>query len=177
MRKLLFVVAAAALATPLVALAADPPSSDGASPAQACTAERTAIGASAFRDLYGTNANKSNAFGKCVAKRAQARGENHQNAVDECRAEQSDPNFAAGHDGKTFDQFYGTGNGKNAFGKCVSGKAKAENQSEDAATVNAAKQCKRERASDPAAFKAKYGTNRNKTNAFGKCVAQKAKAA
>jgi hypothetical protein len=177
MRKLLFVVAAAALATPLLALAADPPSSDGASPAQACAAERAAIGASAFRDLYGMNTNKSNAFGKCVAKRAQAREQNHQNAVDQCRADQSDANFAAGHDGKTFDQFYGTGKGKNAFGKCVSGKATAENQSDDAATVKAAKQCKRERASDAAAFKAKYGTNRNKSNAFGKCVSQKAKPA
>ncbi len=30
-----------------------------------------------------------------------------------------------------------------------------------------------ERKADPAAFKAKYGTNRSKRNAFGKCVASK----
>jgi hypothetical protein len=172
MRSLLFLVVAAALTSPLAALAADAPSSEGSSPAQACTAERTAIGTTAFRDLHGTNANKSNAFGKCVAKKAHAREENHQNAVDECRAEQSDPNFAAGHDGKTFDQLYGTGKGKNAFGKCVSGKAKTENQTADTAEIKAAKQCKSERAADPAAFKATYGTNKKKSNAFGKCVAK-----
>ena len=35
---------------------------------------------------------------------------------------------------------------------------------------NAAQTCKAERAADPAAFAAKYGTNGNKKNAFGKCV-------
>ena len=171
MKRLLFLVAAAAFAAPL-ALAADPPSSEGASPAQACAAERTLIGATAFRDLHGTHPNKSNAFGKCVLKKAHAREGNHQNAVDECRAEQSDPNFAASHDGKTFDQSYGAGHGKNAFGKCVSGKAKAANQAADSAEIKAAKQCKSERAADLAAFKTKYGT---KSNAFGKCVSQKVK--
>jgi len=34
--------------------------------------------------------------------------------------------FAAAHGGKSFTDFYGTNkNKKNAFGKCVSGKAKA----------------------------------------------------
>jgi hypothetical protein len=46
------------------------------------------------------------------------------NAAKACAAERSDPGFAASHDGETFEQFYGTNkNGKNAFGKCVSGKA------------------------------------------------------
>lgn len=36
--------------------------------------------------------------------------------------------------------------------------------------------CRAERAADPAAFRTKYGTNRNKANAFGKCVSQHAKA-
>jgi hypothetical protein len=174
MRKLALVIAVAALAAPLAALAADPASSEGPGPGQACATERTAIGAGPFRDLYGTNANKSNAFGKCVAKKAAQQLENHTNAAGECRAEQNDPNFAADHGDKTFEQFYGTGNGKNAFGKCVSGKAKAENQAENTAEINAARKCKSERAPDPAAFKAKYGTNRTKSNAFGKCVAKTA---
>jgi hypothetical protein len=42
--------------------------------------------------------------------------------------------------------------------------------------VSAAKACKAERATDPAAFKAKYGTNKRKSNAFGKCVSATAKA-
>jgi hypothetical protein len=172
MKRLLFLVAAAAVAAPL-ALAADPPSSEGASPAQACAAERTAIGPTAFRDTHGTKTDKSNAFGKCVAKKAHAREGSHQNAVDECRAKQSDSNFATGHDGKTFDQFYGTGNGKNAFGKCVSGKASEATEEETEARVNAAKTCKALRADDKAAFEGQYGT---KKNAFGKCVAATAKA-
>jgi hypothetical protein len=45
------------------------------------------------------------------------------------------------------------------------------------AKANAAKACKTERAADPAAFKAKYGTNANGHNAFGKCVSQQRKAA
>jgi hypothetical protein len=41
---------------------------------------------------------------------------------------------------------------------------------------NAAKACRSERAQDPTAFKNKYGTNANKSNAFGKCVSDKARA-
>ena len=38
---------------------------------------------------------------------------------------------------------------------------------------NAAKECKAERAEDPEAFTATYGTNKNGKNAFGKCVSSK----
>jgi len=42
--------------------------------AQACKKERgtTAESMAAFKDKYGTNANKANAFGKCVSKLAKA---------------------------------------------------------------------------------------------------------
>ncbi len=65
------------------------------------------------------------------------------NAAKECKAEQADPDFAASHDGKTFDEFYGTNGNpkketpgalKNAFGKCVSSKAKAKGEEEPAPT-------------------------------------------
>jgi hypothetical protein len=46
------------------------------------------------------------------------------NAAKECAAERSDAGFPAGHDGKTFEEFYGTNrNKRNAFGKCVSSKS------------------------------------------------------
>jgi len=45
------------------------------------------------------------------------------------------------------------------------------------ATTNAAKLCKAQRDANPAAFKDMYGTNKNKANAFGKCVSKMAKAA
>jgi hypothetical protein len=37
------------------------------SPAKQCKAERAALGAQAFAEKYGTNANLRNAFGKCVS--------------------------------------------------------------------------------------------------------------
>ena len=68
----------------------------------------------------------------------------------------------------------------NAYGKCVSFYAKQANseaaKQEKAAKTNAAKQCKAERAADPAAFSTKYGSGKNAKNAYGKCVSQKAKA-
>ena len=39
-----------------------------------------------------------------------------------------------------------------------------------------AHQCRAERSANAMGFKEKYGTNKNKSNAFGKCVSQKAKA-
>ena len=68
----------------------------------------------------------------------------------------------------------GTGAGKlyPNFGACV--KAQADKQ--EANTTNAAKTCKAERALGADAFKAKYGTNKNKANAFGKCVSKIASA-
>ena len=175
MNRIVILVAIAALAAPLAAFAADPGAA-GTSPAQACKAEQAAMGSDAFKALYGTNADKSNAFGKCVAKKATQRTRSQANAVSACRAEQADVTFADSHGGKTFDQFYGTGkNGNNAFGKCVSSKARAADAAADAAVLDAVKQCRADRAADPAAFRAKYGKNRNRANAFGKCVSQTAK--
>ncbi len=84
-------------------------------------------------------------------------------------------------DPAAFTLKYGTGkHGANAHGKCVSQKAKSKTakavDDEVKADVNAAKACKTERKADPAAFRAKYGTSKNKRNAFGKCVSKQAKA-
>lgn len=124
----------------------------------------------AFKLTYGTNLpSRSNAFGKCVSKLAQQNEQNRSNAAAACRTERSaDPAAFAGK--------YGTGpQHKNAFGNCVSSTAKAAAAAQVQATVNAAKSCWTERKPDPAAFKAKYGTNANKSNAFGKCVSGKVK--
>jgi 1,4-alpha-glucan branching enzyme len=167
-------VAALALAIPALALADDTSSSSSTdSAAAACRAERDQMGVATFRLTYGTNHNRHNAFGKCVSKKAQAQDDSAANAAQACRAEQADPNFAASHDGKSFDEFYGTGKkGRNAFGKCVS--SKAHDASDDvSADVNAAHACKKLRKDDPAAFAAQYGSRRN---AFGKCVSDKAHA-
>ena len=45
-------------------------------PAKACKAERARLGEQGFADAYGTNANKRNAFGKCVSRHAKAGPDN-----------------------------------------------------------------------------------------------------
>jgi hypothetical protein len=143
-----------------------------------CRTERSAMGLERFRMTYGTNKTKRNAFGKCVSKRTHATTEAaktaKQNASKECSAEET-------ADPAAFTTKYGTGkHGANAHGKCVSQKAKSETakavDDDVDADVNAAKACKTERKADPAAFRAKYGTSKNKRNAFGKCVSKLAKA-
>src|SRR3954470_9499159 len=54
---------------------------------------------------------------------------------------------------------------KNAYGKCVSSQAKNEVKDDAQAQSTASKDCKAERAADPAAFTTKYGTNKNGKNA------------
>lgn len=98
-----------------------------------CRDER-AEDAEAFRETYGTNANRMNAFGKCVRTKvhAEIRGDvaEFKNAAQECRAERRD-------DPEAFRETYGTnapagenarGTKRNAFGKCVRMKVRqAEN--------------------------------------------------
>jgi hypothetical protein len=100
--------------------------------ARDCREERAADPV-AFQD-YGTNGNKKNAFGKCVSQKAhekeqEADAEDQQeatefkNAAKGCAAERAADPVAF--------QDYGTNaNKKNAFGKCVSQKAR-ENHDEN----------------------------------------------
>ena len=129
---------------------------------------------------YGTvQSKRRNAMGRCVSMWAHASHQSRISARAACSAEQADPNFAANHSGTSFADFYGTGpNHKNAFGKCVSSKAKVSLDQQQSATQNAARSCKAERSSmEGPAFRAKYGKNANDRNAFGKCVSQLAKSA
>ena len=186
MKKLLVACALSAAAiAPATAAAADPAPADFKNAAKYCKALKAASGSS-FASMFGT---KKNAYGKCVsstARKAAAEDEKQAkdakvNAAKECKAERDDAGFAAAHGGKTFEQFYGTNkNGKNAYGKCVSTKAKAkhaEADKEDATEaddrVNAAKTCKAAKKDDPEQFEEDYGSRRN---AFGKCVSATAKA-
>ena len=158
-------VALAALAVPAASPAAVS-QTDFKNAAKFCKALRADMGVTTFKQTFGTNKNKSNAYGKCVSKHARTVDEIHSDAVKNCKAErEADP--------AAFATKYGTNkNGKNALGKCVS-QAERELKATVADEIeNAAKQCKAERKTDPAAFAAKYGTNKNKRNAFGKCVSK-----
>jgi hypothetical protein len=131
------------------------------------------------RTLRGTDKATREAFkaewgnlGKCInAKAKEAKAERKaakRNAARDCRDERS-------ADEAAFKATYRN------FGKCVSQKAKAkrdEQDDEDADEAedktNAAHECAAEREADRKAFEDTYGTNKNKRNAFGKCVSQKA---
>ena len=98
-----------------------------------------------------------------------------------CKAERG----TTAQDAAAFNEKYGTNkNKKNAFGKCVSSKSKDDDEEDEADEdknkneTNASKKCKAERgttAASIAAFELKYGTNKNKKNAHGKCVSKSAK--
>jgi hypothetical protein len=169
MRKLIFLAVTTFLALPTLAVAGSPPSpASQAAAVKQCTTERNANPA-AFKLLYGTLPTRSNAFGKCVSKLAQQNEQEHSTAAAQCRTERSS-------DPTAFATTYGTGSKhRNAFGNCVSKKAKAAAAARVEATVNAAKSCWTERKADLAAFKTRYGTNADKSNAFGKCVSGKVK--
>jgi hypothetical protein len=99
-----------------------------------------------------------------------------QNAAKACKAERGTTSASIA----AFKENHGTNkNQSNAFGKCVSGKVKkAEAEAQEQAEENAAKKCKAERGTTSAsiaAFKENHGTNKNKSNAFGKCVSKLAK--
>lgn len=178
--KLKALVAALAIAAilPVAAQADEASPSDKANGARSCQALKTTLGAATFASTYGTNADKSNAFGKCVSRWTQTEHQNRHAAAAGCKAEQADANFAASHGGKSFDQFYGTGKkGANAMSRCLASKRAAESAADKQAVANAARSCKAERKSmgvEP--FKAKYGTGADKSNAFGKCVSKLAAA-
>ena len=121
--------------------------------------------------------------GKGKPEKSQASSQGaEKNAAKACKAERA-------KDPVAFKTKYGKNPNKaNAFGKCVSMKAKDkdsddeadeadETEAESDAESNAARKCKAERARiGVQAFNDLHGTNPNKKNAFGKCVSKLAKA-
>jgi hypothetical protein len=137
--------------------------------AKECRAEQGTTDATreAFAQKYGTNGNDANAFGKCVSSRTR----------DE-KAERKAAKKAARHACKA--RKHGKGH---AYGRCLAKKQKAferkadsEDRREIQSEHNAARKCAEERdQKGKDAFGQEHGTNKNKRNAFGKCVSQKAK--
>jgi hypothetical protein len=179
MKKLLSIACAvAALAAPALASASSDRAQARHDAIQTCKELRAAAGKKDFKKLYGANA-----FGKCVSK------ESHENKAEATKGSETAQKNAAksckaerAADPQAFATKYGTGKkGKNAYGKCVSQQAKANEQAEaeqaqqkDDNQVSAAKSCRDEQKADAQAFTAKYGTNKNGRNAYGKCVSKTA---
>ena len=176
MRLLMLLVVVVALAAPVAAFADGAPSPYSVA-AQICKQAQASMLAADFAKAYGTNASRSNAFGKCVVAHGVAATQDVSNAAKTCKTQQADANFAAAHGGKTFDQFYGNtskgkNSGANAFGKCVSQAASAAAATQAAAVTSAAKSCKAALKLSAKDFASSWGTGRN---AFGKCVAATSK--
>jgi hypothetical protein len=133
-----------------------------------CKALRVQMGTELFQQTYGTNHNHRNALGKCVSKQRHAVKKLIAEAVRECKTElgvnQSRKNK---HPDKA---------ARRALRECVKQKLQAKLGERRDAFVNAAKACETERAADDAAFRAKYGSNENDRNAFGKCVVKTVRA-
>ncbi len=190
MKRTLLAVCAAALLLAPAALAVEPQTVEPQTPSAYCTSLRTSQPA-----LFGAGKTYRN-LGACVSRQNAQVEASAASAAKTCKAEQSDANFAASHDGKTFAAFYGTSgdkaNGKgsdngngNALGKCVSRHASQQTAGQQAAELKSARICRAELKLTPEQFAAKYpgktfaskyGTNRNGKNALGKCVSALAKA-
>jgi hypothetical protein len=163
----MFIAAVAAVAAATAA-----PGTDATKNASvACNALKAKMGAPAFAQAYPT-------FGRCVSSLAPLEQQNINSAQAACAAEQNDPTFAVSHSGRTFDQFYGVGKtGKNAFGNCVSTKAKASSQAEQQGRVNPSRTCRSLRTQlGVTLFAQSFGKNAHDRNAMGKCVSKMAHA-
>jgi hypothetical protein len=152
-----------ALAVPAAAFADDTPSPTDVAQA-ACKSEKAQMGTRTFKATYAA----STAFAAttaCVAKRDGGAETALKNAAKACKAERA-------ADPAAFTTKYGTNkNGRNAYGKCVSAKARVTAAQQTQARVNAAKACKKLKTEQKVAFEQAYGT---KKNAFAKCVSKMA---
>jgi hypothetical protein len=165
MRKLIL-VALLALAVPGAALAADEAPSPTDLAKAACKSEKAQMGVKTFKATYAAST-ASGAAVSCVAKRDGGAATALKNAAKACKAERA-------ADPAAFTTKYGTNkNGKNAYGKCVSAKARGATEQATAARVNAAKACKKQKAEQKTNFETAYGTEKN---AFAKCVSKTARA-
>jgi len=160
----------AVLAVPATSMAA-PTSADKREARAECKAlERAAETSKNFVSLVRleTPTSPGKAFSNCRKERRTAakeeRREARSSAVEACRAE---------HPRESRQR----GRGNSAFGQCVASLSRAENREADAEqrerTLNPARACRAEQEASSEDFAKAFGT---RSNAFGKCVSQKAQA-
>lgn len=121
-------------------------------PAQICRALRAQVGESAFVNTWGTNANKRNAFGKCVSHHAKMQRQATAAAQNECK----------GLRGQERRQ-------------CVATSATSRFEARSTALAAAIETCKSELRANRATFLQKYGkgAKKNAKAAFAACVRSK----
>src|SRR5215210_2988916 len=118
MKTLLIAILGTAVVVLPAGAAAKPHDADKRAAIKQCKAERGKTKATheAFKSKY-------HSFSRCIRQNAKEEAAERraaaQNAAKQCKAERADSDFASTHDGKTFEEFYGTNKSKrNAFGKC-----------------------------------------------------------
>ena len=110
MKRMLVVCALVGMLLVPAAFAADPTPADFKNAAKYCKAVRESKGVEAFRTAYGTNANKKNAFGKCVSQTAKAKAGKREDAEEQsaataaCKKEKADNAAKFAQDYKNFGQ-------------------------------------------------------------------------
>jgi hypothetical protein len=161
MKRLIVFLVAVAVFAPMAASAGTVSTSARSD----CAKLRATMGTAAFSQAYAT-------FGACVSQYAPIEQQVTSAAEATCTAQQADPDFAATHGGKTFDQYYGSGKkDRNAFANCVSSVAKANRQAEQQGRMNPARTCRSTRTTlGTSLFNLSYGKNKNDRNSMGKCV-------
>ena len=173
MRTIVIAAVLALAAAPTALAGPSPTAADRAAAVNDCRILRSAppagMGLEAFRETYGTNANRMNAFGRCVRRMVAAEHANRHEAERECRAERgTTPESRA-----AFREKYGS------LGRCIRANRREESAEDRERIMNAAETCREERGTTDesrAAFNEEYGTNENDRNAFGKCVSRQARA-
>ena len=163
MRKLML-GAVMALVLPAAALAQEGTPSPTALATKACKTEKSEMGTKMFKPTYARQEHREGDEG-LPREAGRGRRDRAQERRQECKAERE-------ADAGAFADWGTNENGRNAYGKCVSCKAKAASEEETADRVSAADTCKTHEAGRRAAFKTAFG---DKRNAFGKCVSKTAR--
>ena len=110
MKRMLVVCALVGMLLVPAAFAADPTPADFKNAAKYCKAVRESKGVEQFQTLYGKNANKKNAFGKCVSTTAKTKAENREDAEEQskataaCKKQQTENAAKFAQDYKNFGQ-------------------------------------------------------------------------
>ena len=112
MKRLLVAVTFLCVVAAPTAVAADPTPAEFKNAAKYCKAVRDSKGVEAFATQYGTNANKKNAYGKCVSATAKAKANKREDAEEAaeskanaaCKKLQSENRAKFAQDYKNFGQ-------------------------------------------------------------------------
>ena len=168
--RILTIGLVAAVLLPAAAFADAATASDKANGARACQALRTSLGEATFNSSYGTNADKSNAFGKCVSKWTRLEHQNRNEAERRVQGGAGRRRLRSGARRQDLRPVLRERQEGRERPPCAASSRSGTPRPcvDRQATVNAARSCKAERKElGTTAFVAKYGT---KANAFGKCV-------